>query len=340
MKRLVGLGVALVFVPVVFAGSVSAGGDTLCSSFPEVANPEAPGGLVRLVDGVTIDGDLVVEQNIVCELRGSTVNGNAIVEDGSGEEEEFTGLGMFDGTTINGNVEIGAFAEAFLEAGSTVDGNMEAGDGAFFVGVFDGSTVTGNVEVGADAVGAVGGGTVEGNYECDHCVFEDAFFATIEGNLSISGEQDGSFIVGSKIFGNLEVTDSASVEFPLLITSGGAFFGGDPIEAPTVVHGDVVYKGNQGPIVLQFSEVRGNVEIAENDFTTQIPNPESGPELLPAVIRGNTIDGDVTFEKNKKGSSFIADNTIGGKLECKNNRPRPAGFGNIADEKVGQCRSL
>ena len=58
-------------------------------------------------------------------------------------------------------------------------------------------------------------------------------------------------------------------------------------------------------------------------------------------LRDNIIEDDVKLEKNSGGPFILLRNTIYGKLECKDNEPRPTGSGNVVeDERVEQCRGL
>jgi hypothetical protein len=56
-------------------------------------------------------------------------------------------------------------------------------------------------------------------------------------------------------------------------------------------------------------------------------------------IDTNTIAGSVIFNNNN-GATDISHNHIQGSLKCKGNNPAPAGTGNTAQAKRGQCATL
>jgi hypothetical protein len=56
-------------------------------------------------------------------------------------------------------------------------------------------------------------------------------------------------------------------------------------------------------------------------------------------IVGNSVGKDLVFYSNV-GTSNISNNTITEDLRCKGNTPPPAGTGNTAEQKSGQCAGL
>ena len=258
-----------------------------------------------------------MEAGVFCELvEGTTVAGNVIGEDGA------VAFGAFD-STVEGNVELGAGLESAI-VGSSIEGNVITADDAVFVGLFEGTNVDGNVEVGENVVAVLFEATVDGSYTCNDCVFEDVVFSEVGGSVVIKGEQDGAFIIESAVGGNIEVTDSQSVLFQLLIVG-------------TTVEGNVTYKDNQGPLVAVGNTIHGNLEVENNALFT-VDNPDEG--LVDPVIADNAIGGNLVVKDNTEGAALIADNTIEGNLTCDGNDPAPVGAGNAADELEGQCENL
>jgi hypothetical protein len=123
---------------------------------------------------VTIDGNIVVPSGAFCDLNGTHVTGNAIVESGPPEPSNPTGL--------NSN-------------GATVDGNVLVQRNAQFA-AFTGSTIGGNVRCDQCEVADVQDSTVKGSQE-DNGVSEGAFIRNSHfgGNLRI---QDGTDFFGTR----------------------------------------------------------------------------------------------------------------------------------------------
>lgn len=116
---------------------------------------------------------------------------------------------------------------------------------------------------------------------------------------------------GATIGGNLQVDEAVAVDV-----------------RDTSVTGNVQVKkvGGPGPVVLLDSRIRGNVQVEENAVGHQIER--------------NVIDGDLQFHNNRDSKHVIADNKIGGSLQCKENVPPPVGGGNTAKQKEDQCAKL
>jgi len=84
-------------------------------------------------------------------------------------------------------------------------------------------------------------------------------------------------------------------------------------------------EGNLGFEFLR-SRIGGNFAFEKNTGHTQIAD--------------NRVGGNLEFSDNIVGPFAIESNTIGGKLDCRKNDPLPAGGGNTAAPKRGQCRLL
>ena len=92
-------------------------------------------------------------------------------------------------------------------------------------------------------------------------------------------------------------------------------------------------KGNHGPLFVVESTIEGNLEVEDNEF-------EGGPAGVKALILGNPVGGNLSFDANRGGPTDISGNTIAGNLSCNDNEQAPTGSGNAADDKEGQCSSL
>ena len=136
------------------------------------------------------------------------------------------------------------------------------------------------------------------------CVIDDLHVA---GNLRLD---EGASLVGShvRVTGNVEGREAEE----LTLTDAAIF-------------GDLRFEDG-GSLTLRESSVAGKVEIKSNVGSIE--------------LQDNVIEDDVKLEKNRGGPFSLVRNTIDDKLDCKENDPPPAGAGNVADEKTGQCRAL
>jgi hypothetical protein len=92
------------------------------------------------------------------------------------------------------------------------------------------------------------------------------------------------------------------------------------------VGGDVVFEKG-GSVNIRDSQIGGKVELKSNHGRID--------------LRGNTVAGHVTLEKNRDGPFTLFRNQIDGKLDCKSNIPAPTGSGNVVtDGAGGQCRGM
>ncbi|CAM4026168.1 hypothetical protein [Janibacter anophelis] len=91
------------------------------------------------------------------------------------------------------------------------------------------------------------------------------------------------------------------------------------------VDGNIQTQGHRW-LTVTFSDVEGNTQA------------EKGKGMN---IRRNTVDGDIQVFDNYAWSKNIWSNRVDGNLQCKNNRPAPAGKYNVVKaDKEGQCRSF
>lgn len=176
--------------------TVEAGGNTDCTSFPLSGAPFPE----HLVIGETVDGNLSIPAGVVCVVIDSTVNGNIFAADGA-----LASL-VIEGSLVTGNVELGSGVAGFLNEasasgnytchqclfadirGSEVGGNVQA-KGAEQGVITRATTIGGNLDVTDSAFFfAIDGQThVAGNVSARRNVgpwsIQDA---TIGGNLQVS----------------------------------------------------------------------------------------------------------------------------------------------------------
>lgn len=80
------------------------------------------------------------------------------------------------------------------------------------------------------------------------------------------------------------------------------------------------------PSVVDRSDIEGSIQVKQN--------------RSPLALLNNFVDSDVQAFTNR-GGVRIELNVIGGNLQCKENSPRPTGFGNrVGGNKEDQCRGL
>jgi hypothetical protein len=96
----------------------------------------------------------------------------------------------------------------------------------------------------------------------------------------------------------------------------------------TDVDGSVQLEGltSSLPSVVDRSDIEGSIQVKQN--------------RSPLALLNNFVDEDVQAFTNR-GGVRIELNVIGGNLQCKENSPRPTGFGNrVGGNKEDQCRGL
>jgi hypothetical protein len=108
--------------------------------------------------------------------------------------------------------------------------------------------------------------TVRGNYTCNNCLFADLHGSdstgyvgtTINGNVVISGETDGSFIEGATIKGNLQIDSSDADGDSFAIGTGppGAF--------PNKIGGNLTFTNNTGPSSIISNTIAGTLKCQNN----------------------------------------------------------------------------
>lgn len=241
-------------------------------------------------------------------------------------------VGILSGP-IQGNVVVPSGVECILE-GAEVSGNVLAEPESMLFLEF--STVHGSIEVKALAhTGAFESG-IDGNYKCDDCFFEDVILSEVGGSVQITGADDGDFIQGSVVHGNVEIVESAAGAFAFVIQD-------------TTIDGDLLFEKNVGPTVIGSgglgggNTIGGDLQIYENNVAGAFCPPDAPPEECPFFENGlfndNVVGGNMQLFKNQ-GPSEVNGNTMEGNLQCKENEPAPVGAGNRAEQKEEQCAAL
>jgi hypothetical protein len=261
----------------------------------------------------TIDANLIVPRNAFCELTDAHVTGNVIVQrfarldalnsriEGNiicsgGPSDQDKWCDLLSGTVVEGNGIVGRGGELHLHGGHVL-GNVRAGPGSVFL--------TSPELEGLPAATAL----VGGNVRCIRCIFVDLVASRIEGNVLITRESEGSFIVeGNEILGRLQILRSSAGEAAFVI-------------AGNTIHRSVTFSRNRGPTQILENVIGGNLRVLRNrsrgEFCFDPEDPESCFEGL--MIAGNEVEET---------------------LNCQKNRPAPVGGGNTAERKLGQCREL
>ena len=246
----------------------------------------------------------------------AAAGGSTVCE--STPEEPLTGV-------VNGNLVVRTGTSCFL-TDVHVNGNAVAEPGSELQ-LGPGAEIHGNVHAGSGALTASFESTVDGNYKCDDCVFEDVVFSTVRGNVDIKGTADGDFIVGSVIGGSLSISGASAGNFAFAILENW-------------IAGNVKFDRNTGAMGIADNDIGGNLQISGNTIAPSLCAPDACPPFANGHVDGNTVGGNLQVTRNTGEPMSISDNVVGGNLQCKDNAPSPAGGGNAAAKKDGQCRNL
>jgi hypothetical protein len=149
------------------------------------------------------------------------------------------------GTHVTGNVTVEGPGGSLELSGARIDGNVQAQAGS------RSSTESGTI--------------VGGDEQCNHCMFDDIYNSTVQGNVQQVGPV-GTNIRASAIGGNLHI-QNGTAGFGFLIDY-------------TQVGGNLVFNNNDGvPIVISANTITGNLECQGNlpPPTDVDPFPPGGP---------------------------------------------------------------
>ncbi|HEX2110168.1 MAG TPA: hypothetical protein VHF67_01330 [Gaiellaceae bacterium] len=275
-----------------------------------------PSGATCVLTDAHVTGDVVVESSARLDALNTRIEGDIDCSGGPSAEERWCDL--LPGTVVEGRGIARAGGELHLHGGQIL-GNVRAEPDSVFL-----SSPVENLF--PEASGFVGG-----NVRCDRCIFVDLVRTTVEGNVRIRGEADGSFIAeGSEIFGSLEIARSAAGSFSFSVVG-------------TTIHGNFRFERNTGPTEIRDNVIDGNLLIIRNDVAGAFCPPDAPAEECPIFenghVTGNQVGGSLRLIANE-GPLELRDNRIEGDLRCARNDPPPAGGGNVASRKTGQCSAL
>ena len=253
----------------------------------------------------TVNANVVVPHGATCEITNARVNGNVITN-------PMSRLDVLE-SRIKGNVECasGPLTQTSERWCDLLDGTVVRGSAI---------AVRGGVlhNHGAHVVGNMKGGPGS----------EIAITPSL-----MSGNPPPPSAPRGRVGGNL-VCDGC-----VFADSGRAIIGG-AIQIKNASAGSFIFDGN---------EIAGDVEVldsAAGEFAFELDGNTIGGNVKyernrgPINILNNTIRGNLQFFANREGPFDISENRIGGNLQCEENVPPPAGGGNVASTKEGQCRAL
>lgn len=174
--------------------------------------------------------------------------------------------------------------------------------------VLNGTRVRGNVQVAFDATVTATDARIDGSIQA-----EDARAVNTAGGTIVQGDVQAKRrtavrVENSTIRGNLHVEE----------------FGAAIVAADSRVGGDVKVEKADRAALTRVS-VAGDVKLGEN-----------GGALRAELLQ---VEGNMQVEKNRGGVVLLT-NRIRQVLECKENAPAPTGSGNVAGDKLEQCRAL
>lgn len=156
---------------------------------------------------------------------------------------------------------------------------------------------------------------------------------TIVGNLIVPDDAT-CVLAGTQVQGNIVVKSRANLDATNVTVTGGVQ-GESPASvvirdsrignSVSLRKAEDVNNPNAGKISISGTYVNGDIQLEEN--------------REPISIRTNQIVGSIQANKNTGGLE-ITGNQIGNGLQCQDNNPPPAGGGNNAKQKQGQCQFL
>lgn len=231
------------------------------------ASPASAAALVTRCSGtagaVTVPGDLVVPRGSVCELEGTTVEGDVRVA--------AAGDLILTGARVGGKILVQA--DALLDA---TDSTVAGIDARRSFGVFLQGTEAGAVDARGGAVlysldsshagdvTVVGGETllestrVGGAVTATSGRYADVEDSTVSGALAVHGTTEGSIVCTSEVDGAATFTGNAGLVYlGADRTPGGCGF--------NAFGGDVTVSGNTADIRVVGNLVRGDLACAGNE---------------------------------------------------------------------------
>jgi hypothetical protein len=183
------------------------------------------------------------------------------------------------------------------------------------------------------------------------CKNQSLVGGTISGNLVVPTgaycDLSGTHVTGNALVqpkGGLLSDNASSIDGNVRLQNNGQFaeFNGSKVgrdvrcdhcavadAQSSTIGGSLLDDGISQGAFIRNDQIGGNLVIWGG---RTVPNG-------PFDIEGNTIGSNLGFFNNR-GSSTISNNAISETLACSGNQPPPAGSGNTAEQKKGQCASL
>jgi hypothetical protein len=241
---------------------------------------------------------------------GAAICASTFEEPFTGEADSLVvpegGLCVLEGAHVHGSVLAQPGSELQIGPGTEIELSVDVLAGAL-TGMFESS--------------------VGGSYRCHDCVFEDVVFSNVGKHVEVTGADDGDFIVGSTIGGNLEIRDSSVGEFAFAILGNS-------------IGGDVTLKGNTGAWGIEDNTIGRSLTISGNEVLESLCTPETCPPFGNGHVDRNVIGRSMTVSGNSGEQMSISENEVNGDLLCSSNDPAPTGGDNSAKRKRSQCRDL
>ena len=112
----------------------------------------------------------------------------------------------------------------------------------------------------------------------------------------------------------------------------------------STIRGNLPVEECGAALVAADSRVGGDVQVEKADRATltrvrlpgDVQRGENGGAVRAELLQ---VEGNMQVKKNR-GGVLLLTNRIRQVLECKENAPAPTGSGNVAGEKLEQCRAL
>jgi hypothetical protein len=177
---------------------------------------------------------------------------------------------------------------------------------------FIGTTIHGDVVVPENAYCDLSGSRITGRVTIERTggLFLD-FGSSVDHNVVVERDGQVALFNGSTIGGSIWCSKCSAADLH-----------------DSTVKGSLYDNGLTGGADLTNSQIHGSLVVNRSQTGGYHFN-----------FTGNTIGEDFSFVRNT-GTSTISGNTIAGELNCTGNTPPPAGAGNTAAEKEGQCAGL
>jgi hypothetical protein len=173
--------------------------------------------------------------------------------------------------------------------------------------------------------------TIHANVVVPENAFCDLSGARIDGSVTVERTAGLLLDSGSSVDHNVVVERDGQVALFNGSTVGGSIWCFKCSAADvhnSTVKGSLYDRGLTGGTFIESSQIGGTLLILH-----------SQGDGVGFTVTGSTIGEDFSFVHNT-GSSTIAGNSIEDELSCKDNTPTPAGGGNTAADKDGQCAGL